>query len=63
MIRPGVMVPVHYDDYTVFRSPLSDFTAQGDRRGLAGKVSTVGRGDTVNLAAAAHSSSVDQVDQ
>ncbi|HYY17620.1 MAG TPA: MBL fold metallo-hydrolase, partial [Streptosporangiaceae bacterium] len=31
---PRVM-PVHFDDYTVFRSPLSDFEAEVRRRGLA----------------------------
>jgi L-ascorbate metabolism protein UlaG (beta-lactamase superfamily) len=60
MIRPAVVVPVHYDDYTVFRSPLSDFTAQADRRGWAAKLRTVRRGETVNLAQAAHSSGADQ---
>jgi L-ascorbate metabolism protein UlaG (beta-lactamase superfamily) len=25
IIRPRVAVPVHYDDYTVFKSPLADF--------------------------------------
>jgi L-ascorbate metabolism protein UlaG (beta-lactamase superfamily) len=24
-VRPRVAIPIHYDDYTVFRSPLSDF--------------------------------------
>ena len=24
-VRPKVAIPIHYDDYTVFRSPLSDF--------------------------------------
>ncbi|MDF3050565.1 MAG: putative Zn-dependent hydrolase of beta-lactamase fold [Pseudonocardia sp.] len=28
MIRPGSVVPVHYDDYTVFRSPLRDVVAR-----------------------------------
>ena len=25
LLKPSVTVPVHYDDYTVFRSPLQDF--------------------------------------
>jgi L-ascorbate metabolism protein UlaG (beta-lactamase superfamily) len=48
-IRPGSVVPVHYDDYGVFRSPLSDFVAEMTRRGHAALLRTVGRGDTVDL--------------
>ncbi|MGI4894041.1 MAG: MBL fold metallo-hydrolase [Janthinobacterium lividum] len=42
-------VPVHYDDYGVFRSPLSDFRAEVDRRGLGGVVRYVGRGETTEF--------------
>jgi hypothetical protein len=38
---------VHYDDYGVFRSPLGDFRAAVERRGLADRVTYVDRGDTV----------------
>jgi L-ascorbate metabolism protein UlaG (beta-lactamase superfamily) len=43
------VMPVHFDDYTVFRSPLSDFEAEVDRRGLADRVQTVARGGTLPL--------------
>lgn len=49
LLRPPVTVPVHHDDYTVFRSPLSDFLAACRDRGLDGRVRTVGRGETVTL--------------
>lgn len=49
-IRPGVTVPVHYDDYPVFRSPLDDFVTKARSRGLADGVRTVHRGETVELA-------------
>jgi L-ascorbate metabolism protein UlaG (beta-lactamase superfamily) len=48
-VRPRRAVPVHYEEYTVMRSPLSDFTAEVDRRGLAGTVRVVERGETVDL--------------
>jgi L-ascorbate metabolism protein UlaG (beta-lactamase superfamily) len=48
-IRPGRAVPVHYDDYGVFRSPLSAFEERCRREGLAGLVRTVRRGETVEL--------------
>jgi L-ascorbate metabolism protein UlaG (beta-lactamase superfamily) len=48
-IRPGVTVPVHYDDYPVFRSPLDDFLTEARSQGLADGVRTVQRGETVEL--------------
>jgi L-ascorbate metabolism protein UlaG (beta-lactamase superfamily) len=35
LIRPRVAVPIHTDDYTVFRSPLSEFRAAVDGAGAA----------------------------
>lgn len=49
LLRPRVTVPVHHDDYTVFRSPLSDFVAEWQRRGLPGRLREVARGETVSL--------------
>ncbi len=49
LVRPGVAVPVHYDDYGVFRSPLSDFRAEAQRRLPVGAVRYVERGQTVAL--------------
>jgi L-ascorbate metabolism protein UlaG (beta-lactamase superfamily) len=46
-VRPRLAVPVHMDDYTVFKSPLSAFTDAVRRRGLAGLVRVVDRGETV----------------
>jgi len=48
-VRPAVAVPIHYDDYGVFRSPLSDFLAEADRRGLGGSVRPVRRGERLPL--------------
>jgi len=49
LVRPGTAVPVHLDDYGVFRSGLADFTAAMERRGLGGRVSAVGRGEVLDL--------------
>jgi L-ascorbate metabolism protein UlaG (beta-lactamase superfamily) len=51
LLRPPVTIPVHYDDYPVFKSPLSDFLDEVRRRGLPGTVRTVHRGETVELGA------------
>jgi L-ascorbate metabolism protein UlaG (beta-lactamase superfamily) len=51
LIEPAAVVPIHYDDYTVFRSPLEDFVAEMRRRGHGGRLRQVARGATVGLAA------------
>jgi L-ascorbate metabolism protein UlaG (beta-lactamase superfamily) len=50
MIRPGLTIPVHYDDYGVFKSPLSDFLGEAHRRGDAYNIRPVHRGQTIALA-------------
>ena len=48
-IRPHLAVPVHYDDYRVFRSPLSEFLS-AMKRDLSGQLlKTPARGETVPL--------------
>jgi L-ascorbate metabolism protein UlaG (beta-lactamase superfamily) len=49
LLDPPVTVPVHYDDYTVFRSPLAHFLQACRSRGLGDGIRTVGRGETVSL--------------
>ena len=49
IIDAGTVIPVHFDDYALFKSPLSDFRAEVTRRGNAGRVKFVNRGDTVTL--------------
>ncbi|MDG4823708.1 MBL fold metallo-hydrolase [Asanoa sp. WMMD1127] len=48
LIRPGLTLPVHYDDYTVMKSPLSDFVDRVRDLGVT-TVQPVSRGDTVDL--------------
>jgi L-ascorbate metabolism protein UlaG (beta-lactamase superfamily) len=47
--RPAVVVPVHHDDYKVFRSPVSAFLARANGRGLTTMMRTPQRGDVVSL--------------
>ncbi|MEU4566088.1 MBL fold metallo-hydrolase [Micromonospora sp. NPDC023956] len=49
LIRPALTVPIHYDDYGVFRSPLRHFLAEARRRGFAHQVRTVVRGERTSL--------------
>lgn len=48
-VRPRRAVPVHHDDYRVFRSPLSHFLDLAGRHGLAEMVHPVERGETISI--------------
>jgi len=48
LVRPRVTVPIHYDDYGVFTSPLQDFLDEVERRGLTG-VRPLRRGERMVL--------------
>ncbi|MEU6275675.1 MBL fold metallo-hydrolase [Streptomyces populi] len=43
-------LPVHYDDYDVFRSPLDDFLAEAERLGLRERLVHCGRGQHASVA-------------
>ncbi|KAK3171230.1 hypothetical protein OEA41_003314 [Lepraria neglecta] len=46
MIGPDLTIPIHYDDYDVFLSPLSDFKKAMDEAGLGDKVVYLDRKDS-----------------
>ncbi|KAM0444490.1 hypothetical protein ACHAO4_010128 [Trichoderma viride] len=45
LISPDVTIPIHYDDYDLFMSPLSDFKEQVEQEGLRERVVYLERGD------------------
>jgi L-ascorbate metabolism protein UlaG (beta-lactamase superfamily) len=49
IVSPELVVPIHYDDYDIFKSPLEDFRREVGRAGLADRVRYVARGETVPL--------------
>jgi L-ascorbate metabolism protein UlaG (beta-lactamase superfamily) len=49
LLKPPVTVPVHFDDYDRFKSPLGEFVAEVARRQLPGELRTARRGDTISL--------------
>jgi L-ascorbate metabolism protein UlaG (beta-lactamase superfamily) len=51
-IRPDLVIPVHYDDYGVFRSPLNDFVEELDSAGTPTRLLVPSRGETVPLGVA-----------
>ncbi len=49
LVRPGMTVPVHTDDYGMFHSSPEGFAAEFRRRELPGRVRPVGRGECIRL--------------
>jgi L-ascorbate metabolism protein UlaG (beta-lactamase superfamily) len=51
VVAPREAIPIHYDDYTLFKSPLADFRREADRAGLPVAVRYLARGETYRLGA------------
>ncbi len=51
LLKPPVTVPVHFDDYDRFTSPLGDFLAEVGHRELPGELRAAQRGETISLRA------------
>jgi L-ascorbate metabolism protein UlaG (beta-lactamase superfamily) len=49
LLRPERVVPIHFDDYGLFTSPVSDFLAEVRDRGTSAEVRLLNRGDTLPL--------------
>lgn len=49
LIRPKTAIPIHYNDYTVFKSPLSDFQRAVAEAGLAERVVYLNHGETYSF--------------
>lgn len=49
LIDPDVAIPIHYNDYDVFKSPLEDFKIAAERAGLNEKMVYLAHGDTYNF--------------
>jgi L-ascorbate metabolism protein UlaG (beta-lactamase superfamily) len=45
VVRAGVNIPIHYNDYDFFRSPLDDFRRAIERAGLEERLAYLGHGD------------------
>lgn len=49
VVAPREAVPIHYDDYTLFKSPLADFRQAAAEAGLPVNLRYLNRGDTLRL--------------
>ncbi|KAL4813007.1 beta-lactamase-like protein [Aspergillus spinulosporus] len=50
LVKPDITIPIHYDDYDVFASPLSDFKEQVEKAGLEAGVVYLDRGEEYQFA-------------
>ena len=46
IVNPKLSIPIHYDDYDVFKSPLADFQRAVRDAGFEDRVRYLNRGDT-----------------
>jgi L-ascorbate metabolism protein UlaG (beta-lactamase superfamily) len=49
MVQPKVAIPIHYDDYDVFKSPLEEFQTAVSKTTLASRIHYLGRGETYTI--------------
>ncbi|GII00592.1 MBL fold metallo-hydrolase [Planobispora takensis] len=49
LMNPRAVIPIHYDDYEAFASPLGDFRQEVEQAGLAERVYYLARGQRLNL--------------
>lgn len=49
IIHPDMAIPIHYNDYDVFKSPLEDFKRAVEKAGLSEKVRYLGHGETYDF--------------
>jgi L-ascorbate metabolism protein UlaG (beta-lactamase superfamily) len=49
IINPETAIPIHYNDYDVFKSPLEDFKRAAESAGIAEKIVYLNHGDTYNF--------------
>ncbi len=52
LLAPRRVLPVHYEEYTVMRSPLADFLAAAEQHGFADRLVHCGRGERVSVSPA-----------
>ena len=45
-INPRMAIPIHYNDYDVFKSPLGDFQKEIEKAGLDNRIHYLTYGET-----------------
>jgi L-ascorbate metabolism protein UlaG (beta-lactamase superfamily) len=63
IINPHEVIPIHYNDYEVFKSPLEDFKKAVEAAGFSDRVKYLSHGETYNFAVAASRRQADRAAQ
>jgi len=48
-INPRMAIPIHYNDYDVFKSPLGDFQKEIEKAGLDNRIYYLTHGETYSF--------------
>lgn len=54
LIAPRRAIPIHYNDYDVFKSPLSDFQRAIEKEGLGDRITYLKQGDSYHFSTVKH---------
>jgi L-ascorbate metabolism protein UlaG (beta-lactamase superfamily) len=50
IVQPETVIPIHYNDYDVFKSPLEDFKRAAEEAGLSDRIVYLAHGETYEFA-------------
>jgi len=60
IVQPRRAIPIHYNDYDVFKSPLEDFQREVKAAGLQERVHYLSHGDTYTFQRVVHESAIEK---
>ena len=49
IVQPKTVIPINYNDYDVFKSPLEDFKRAAEKAGLSEKIVYLAHGETYDF--------------
>jgi L-ascorbate metabolism protein UlaG (beta-lactamase superfamily) len=58
LVAPELAIPIHYNDYDVFKSPLADFQREVEQAGLGRRVRYLSHGDSYDFTFAVRDTAV-----
>lgn len=59
IVQPEKVIPIHYNDYDVFKSPLEDFKKAAEAAGLGDRIIYLAHGETYNFDVKANHRAID----
>ena len=49
IVQPKTVIPIHYNDYDVFKSPLEDYKRAAKEEGLSERIVYLSHGESSNF--------------